>query len=490
LTNHELGSRVISLEPAGRQTLQELLLKIGFNSAGECGGRGRCGKCRVEIIEAGEVRTVLACQFIPKRPVRVLVGEMTNEQLRKYPKMNDQLENWVLGNWRIGKCPGNLNLVADIGTTTIALAAVDRERRRIAFSQTVLNPQIRFGSDVMIRISRQRLVRRVRITDLLLRFIRANGLDRRRRITVVGNTAMMHFLFGENPSSLGVYPYHSRLPLKTVLKRRLNGLLLESLPLLGSFLGSDCTAAILAAGLDRKSIRTLLIDAGTNGEVVLGNRERIIACSTAAGPAFEGATLSCGSLALPGAIHSCRFCDGNWRIKTIGALEPIGLCGSGVLDAVAEGVRAGLILRTGRLKDGDRLEIYRKGSNSIYLTQADIREVQLAKAAIAAGIKVLIQEWSEQTPNFKFFGRVFITGRFGGRLNPQTAFSIGLLPKLPRRFIHQHPDLALTGAFKTVYLDQKDRLNHIACLTREILLSEHPDFERFFISSMELAPWQ
>ncbi|MGQ9708729.1 MAG: ASKHA domain-containing protein [bacterium] len=466
-------AEILLIKPSGCRTLQEILLKMGVNLGGDCGGQGSCGKCRVKIIGDGKVYSVRSCQFIPPKPLRVKI-----EPAFSQPVVRDQMLD-----------SKNLNLVADIGTTTIALAAVDRHRRRIVYSQTVLNPQIRFGADTITRISRERLVGGVRITDVLSGFMSKNGLDRRRKVTAVGNTAMMHFLFRESPAALGVYPHHSRLPLKRAIARRLDGLRLQTLPLLGSFLGSDCTAAILAAGLDRSRQPTLLIDAGTNGEVVLGNRERILACSTAAGPAFEGATLRCGSLAIPGAISSCRFYHGGWRLKTIGGLKPKGICGSGVLDAVAEGVRAGLILRSGRIAGSNPLYLYQNGPGSIYLTQADIREVQLAKAAIAGGIKVLIKEWSRfyEPP----FNRVFITGRFGARINPRAAFRIGLLPNTPVKTPHQHPDLALIGAVNFLNsMNSFARAEHIARITTEILLSEHPDFERYFIDSMEFAPWQ
>lgn len=379
----------------------------------------------------------------------------------------------------------NVFLVADIGTTTIALNAVDREKKRVVHAVAMLNPQIRFGQDVITRISREEQVRRVKITDILKRFINLNRLDRRKFVTVVGNTVMMHFLFGKSPEGLGVYPYLSQLPLRKVLSERRDGLRLRTLPLLGAFLGSDCTAAILAAGIHKTRELTLLIDAGTNGEVVLGNKERIIACSTAAGPAFEAATLSCGALAVPGAITSCRFYQGQWHLKRVGGLEPSGICGSGVLDAIAEGVKGGLITKSGRLKKRERLVLYEQGSKSVYLTQADIREVQLAKAAIAAGIKVLLREWQSRNRGL----RVFITGRFGSWINPQSAFRIGLLPKMVKS-LYQHPDLALTGARRTALQPKLfASAKRVTDITEEILLSTNPAFHDLFIKSMELSPW-
>ncbi|MEO0009597.1 MAG: ASKHA domain-containing protein [candidate division WOR-3 bacterium] len=462
---------VIKVRPRQGQNLRELLLQTGIPVPGDCGGNGTCGKCRVLV----DGRPVLACRFIPQKPVPVAV-DLTGAGETPPPRRPKSAQ---------------LRLAADIGTTTIALAAVDRLRKRIQRQETMLNPQTRYGADVLSRIVQAAEVKKIRLAELLARYGEEIGLDRRHPIIAVGNTVMMHFLFGENPASLGTYPYRSCLPLKKVISVRCESLLIRTLPLLGSFIGSDCTAAILASGLYQSRRPCLLIDAGTNGELVLGNRERLIACSTAAGPAFEGATLECGSLARSGAIRACRYRPEGWKLITVRNRPPVAICGSGVLDAVAEGLKAGLIMPSGRLRTGDRLLLHPDEQNPVYLSQSDLREIQLAKAAIAAGIRILLRRWfGTDRPESTMLDRIFITGRFGNRINPDSAFTIGLLPHMETKRIRQHPDLALAGAVRaTINPELLETATAIADRCEEIMLAKEPEFEELFIECMELKPW-
>lgn len=461
---------VIRIVPAKGKSLLEIMLEQGLVLAGDCGGVGRCGKCHVVIVDAGMRKSVLACQFVPTRPVLV-----------EWEESKSFLEpsGFVAPE---GSSSKDHFLVADIGTTTLRIARAKKGRPGIDFQAVLLNPQVKYGADVLSRISRADEVRRVRISRLLKGFVTGLGIDRRHPVMVVGNTVMMHFVFGKSPRGLGSYPYRSQLPIGRVIAVRQDGIRLRTPPLLGAFLGSDCFAGIFAVGMHRSLKLTLLIDAGTNGEVVLGNSERIVACSTAAGPAFEGATLACGTIARPGAVSDCRLVKGRWRVKTIGRRLPNGICGSGVVSAIASARKAGFIEPNGRLENGARLEI----CNGVYLTQADIREVQLAKAAITTGIKVLLREWG-----WRRIERVFITGNFGGRLSVPAAISIGLLPTVPVKVVRQHPDLALVGAVKMVR--NPDRFLpalEITRLVQEIRLAEDEEFERRFVESMGLCRWR
>jgi uncharacterized 2Fe-2S/4Fe-4S cluster protein (DUF4445 family) len=462
---------VLKILPRDKKTLRELLLAAGVQLAGDCGGQGRCRQCRVKVNN----RSVLACQFIPEAPVMVELPDTRKKTVS--PRLQPQH-------------PG-CALVADIGTTTITLAAVDLNRRRTIRTVSQLNPQVRFGADVISRIGQAARVRKIRLSALLKQFIAESGIDRRRVITAVGNTVMMHFLFNQNPAQLGIYPYRSRLPLKQIITRRIDGLRLRTLPLLGSFIGSDCSAAIIASGIHQSAKPALLIDAGTNGELVLGNKDRLLVCSTAAGPAFEGATLACGSLFQPGAVVAADYRSGTWHLKTVRNLKPRSICGSGVLDVVAAALKAGLILPTGRLAAGNRLTIYEDEKYAVYLSQSDLREIQLAKAAIAAGIRLLLKKWFGTDPNPARLARLIITGRFGHRINPESAFSIGLLPQVEPIAIRQHPDLALAGAVRAHTNPEILPLAEaIAKRCEEIVLSEQPEFETVFVQAMELKPWE
>ena len=457
--------------PRGNRNLRELLSDAGTILPSDCGGAGTCGKCRVRVLDAEGEQYVLACQYVPVAPVAVGLARVGPVgQARR------------VGRKKRGPASRSLRLAADIGTTAISLAAVDEAKRRVVARREVLNPQMIFGADVVSRIAAGKKVCRAALQPELLRFMDDAGIEHRRSVAVVGNTVMAHYLMGRSPMSLGEFPYKSRLPLRKSLVHRRGGLRFRMLPLLGSFVGSDCTAAILASGMHRTARLSLLVDAGTNGEVVLGNRERMLVTSTAAGPAFEGATLACGSLAQVGAVKAVHYRDGGLVPEVIGGGEARSICGSGVLDAVAEATRVGLVDASGRISGG-RLELG-NGRESVYLSQADVREVQLAKGAVAGAIKILIAEWGAVAADVEC---VHVTGRFGAAMNPAAAVGIGLLPSVALGRIRRHGNLALLGAVRAT-LDPRlfDEAERVAANCREVMLSSHVSFEQAFVESMRL----
>jgi len=467
------GNLTFTIVPRGNRNLRELLTDVGKILPSDCGGAGTCGKCRVRVLDADGERSVLACQYVPAAPVAVVSDEIGRvRQVGRRGKARTK--------------SGVLRLAADIGTTAISLAAVDVTKRRVVARRETLNPQMIFGADVMSRIAAGKKVGRAGLEPVLLRFMDDNGIARKRSVVVVGNTVMAHFLMGRSAASLGEFPYRSRLPLGKSLAGGRSGIQARMLPLLGAFVGSDCTAAILASGMHRTRRLSLLVDAGTNGELVLGNRERMLVTSTAAGPAFEGATLECGGLAQRGAVKAARFLRGRFVLDVIGGGEPRSICGSGVLDAVAEATRAGLVDASGRIAGGARLDLS-GGNDPVYLSQADLREVQLAKGAVAAAIRILLAEWGAAASDVE---RVHVTGKFGAAMNPASAVRIGLLPGIPSGRIRRHGNLALLGAVRAT-LDPGlfSEAEHFAVNCREVVLSSHPKFEQTFVESMRLEPW-
>ena len=467
------GNLTFTVVPRGNHNLRELLTDARTILPSDCGGAGTCGKCRIRLLDAEGERSVLACQYVPTTPVAV-----ESDVLRPARQVGHRR--------KMRPASSVLRLAADIGTTTMSLAAVDKTQRRAVARRETLNPQIIFGADVMSRIAAGKKLRRARLEPELLRFMGEVGISRKRPVVAVGNTVMAHFLMGRSPASLGEFPYKSRLPLRKSLTHRRGGIWFQMLPLLGAFVGSDCTAAILASGMHRTRRLSLLVDAGTNGEVVLGNRERMLVTSTAAGPAFEGATLQCGSLAQAGAVKAVRYGGGRFVPEVIGGGEAKSICGSGVLDAVAEALRAGQVDSSGRITGCERLDVG-QGRNPVYLSQADLRDVQLAKGAIAAAIRVLLAEWGADASDVE---RVHVTGKFGAAMNPVSAIRIGLLPQLPPARIRRHGNLALLGAVRATFdPDLFIEAERFAANCREVMLSSHPQFEHTFVDSMRLEPW-
>jgi uncharacterized 2Fe-2S/4Fe-4S cluster protein (DUF4445 family) len=478
----------VAVQPrAGRSLLWALHPGVLVRS--DCGGQGTCGKCRATVIDSDGRKEVLACQYFPDHPVTVEVKPWDPLRGRRSPELQ-KLRRWFK---ELERPRPEVGRAVDFGTTTIAVAVVDTAKHRVLYRYDFLNPQLGLGSDIMTRITNLELVQGLDFTGQLRE--RRSQVSRRRAAVVTANTVMAHFLWDRSPAGLGSYPYRSGLELGRPIagyNRRLRQRVWMP-PLLGSFVGSDCTSAIVAAGLTRARQLSLLVDAGTNGEVVLGNRERLLVASTAAGPAFEGAALECGGLAERGSIVRVRAEDDGYRIETLHRATPRSICGSGVLSATRAALNRADLLSSGRIVSSDRITLFTNPApglyelDSIYLSQADIRQVQLAKAAIAAAIRLLLEAWPARTEDV---GRIHLTGRFGASVDPVDAVRIGLLPDVPAARIRRHPDLALLGATRALYRPEiREAMTAVPGVCTELELSSHPRFEEVFVQAMEFAPW-
>jgi uncharacterized 2Fe-2S/4Fe-4S cluster protein (DUF4445 family) len=507
--------RAARLQPEPGRRLLDLLVRQGQLLLSICGGRGGCGKCRVRIdrgrvspLTEKELRILtpaeiqsgfrLACSCSAQGAVMVSVPEW--EVMSGSPSVRSR------GKGQTAKCQAKVKvtgLALDIGTTNVAVAGYELGQGSLQRTGSFLNPQISFGMDVISRISQSpALIRDDALIPAIRGLVESWGISVSdiRRIVAVGNTTMCHFLFRRDASSLGVYPYRSALPLQTPLEQLVPGLgrrKVGVLPMIGSYLGADAVAAIVASGLSRGKGLSLLVDLGTNGEIVLGNQERLLACSTAAGPALEGSNLSCGVLARPGAITDCRI--GRLRqgvpefeFRVRGGGKPVGLCGSAVIKLLGELAGRKLVEPNGRISGRKPIRLVPAEASGtgrdIVLSQGDVRELQLAKAAIAAGIRILLQESGARAADVR---RVYLTGLLGGRLDRAAAMRIGLLPGLKHAAISQQPNLALAGA--QLALLEPERLAEFTAAarrTREVLLGSHPEFNSVFVESLRLAPWE
>lgn len=408
----------------------------------------------------------------------------------------------------------------DIGTTTVAGLLVDLITGDILASASRTNPQITHGDDVVSRIDYsekpqglKRLSTEIReclnsiIQELCFK-TKVNPMNIY-ELTIAGNTTMTHLFHAIPPGNIARAPYlpvFSQAILRNVREVELlinpSGLV-YTLPNIAGFVGADTSAAILAAGMHLSNKAMLLIDIGTNGEIALGNRDKILVCSTAAGPAFEGARLTFGMRAMNGAIEQVEIND-KLNLNIIGNQKPAGICGSGVIDLLAELLKVGLIDETGQLiipqepeptisnEIKKRIQSSQKGNQFIlsdqtdpeiiYLNQRDIREIQLAKAAIWAGFNVLLQLYPLATENLE---AVLLAGAFGNYIRRQQARRIGLLPKLPDEKIHFIGNAAIEGALR-VLLSKEERLT-LEKITRQIQyveLSGRADFQENYIMGM------
>lgn len=325
----------------------------------------------------------------------------------------------------------------DLGTTSIAGYLLDAATGATLASGGLTNPQTRFGADVIaradyaLRKGTRELADCARegIDSLLGRLCAQAGVARERvlAMSLAGNTCMHHLFLNMSPASLARAPYNPALSEALTLDAADYGLhghpraRLYVLPVIAGFVGGDTVGCLVSGDWTKRRETALMIDIGTNGEMVMGNCEDMIACSTAAGPAFEGAKISCGMRGTDGAIDHARVEDGRLVWHVIGDGEAKGICGSGLLDITAALLKLGVIDESGRMEDGD----YRIGDTAVTLTQKDVREIQLAKAAIAAGIRLLAKQLGI---GLNEITTVEIAGAFGNHMDPASACAIGLIP--------------------------------------------------------------
>ncbi len=383
----------------------------------------------------------------------------------------------------------------DLGTTSIAGYLIHANEKRVAVADGARNPQAQFGGDVISRadyalqngVAALSTCARSAIDAMLGQMCQKAGVPRERvfAVSLAGNTAMHHLFLGIAPDSLVKAPYNPTLSQPLALRAAEWGIganpeaLLLMLPVIGGFVGADTVACLLSGDWLRREKLTLMIDIGTNGELVLGNRRRRVACSTAAGPAFEGAKITCGMRGAVGAIDHAWLEDGALRWHVIGEGPARGICGSGLVDIVAALLESGDMDGTGRLAAGDRYDI---GDTGVYLTQKDVREVQLAKAAMAAGLRLMAGRMGVGIDDIE---EVDIAGAFGNYINPDSACAIGLIPAELRQRIVPVGNAAGAGA-KLALTDAKAwaEAETLARTTEFLELATLPEFQDEFVEQL------
>lgn len=421
-----------------------------------------------------------------------------------------------------------LGLAFDIGTTTVVGMMWDLDKGEQLAVSARTNPQNEFGMDVISRIAycgkdgENLDVLREKIAGCINEIVRnlCAKAERERnevsRVTVCGNTTMSHIFAGYPTMSLALAPFHPaysgtiRMSAKDALLEIPENAQLTVVPNIAGHVGGDITAGILASRiLDMKGL-TLFIDIGTNGEIVITDGKESYACSTAAGPAFEGAAIKCGMRAADGAIESVRIEGGAVILDTIGSadgqiLPAQGICGSGLIDAVAGMLDAGLIDRKGRLAAADeaskrgfdpalsgrliedengRYFVLLAGENEddIVISQNDIREVQLAKGAIKAGIEIMLKRFGKTVGDID---RVVVAGAFGNNIDMKSAVRIGLLPDVPLESIIPAGNTAGAGVSMALASDAEMSLcEGIPERVQHVELAEDPDFQMVYLKAM------
>ena len=399
----------------------------------------------------------------------------------------------------------------DIGTTTVVVYLLDLRKGEIDVI-SAMNPQAKRGADVISRIDYaakgglEELQTSIveEINSLIDQLCDRQGIENRDiyDVAVVGNTTMMHLFLGISPRYIAVSPYIPVFTKSLMVRASEIGIDINPngicyiLPNIAGYIGADTVGMILATGLYKEDGVRLALDIGTNGEMVLKDGDKIFSCSTAAGPAFEGANITYGMRGSRGAIDHVNIDDGHIIVHVIDDVEPVGICGSGLLDAVAVMLELGLLDETGRIiKPGGSLfeSLVREKNNGleflleahnkkIPINQRDIRELQLAKGAIRSGIEILLEEAGRTYSDIE---TIYLAGAFGTYLDPESAIKIGLLPPVPLNKVYSVGNAAGEGAkLALIDVDFREIAEDISRKVRYIELSSRIDFQDKFMDSL------
>lgn len=419
---------------------------------------------------------------------------------------------------------GKSGIAFDIGTTTIAGSLVDLTNCKEKKTALLPNPQMKWGRDVLSRIAAT-VDNPAALKSLQEAVVNAcneiikNLIDPQdvKFVGATGNSVMEHLFLGIPPASLAKVPYKPAFKEAKKIRAGAIGLVVNpdtyiyTFPLIGGFIGGDTVAGILSTEMHKRKGYSLLIDIGTNNETALGSEKAVFATSTAAGPAFEGGNVKYGLIAKYGAIQGIGIKNDKAVLDVIGDVTPKGICGSGIIDSIAKLLNAGIIDKSGRIKNRDEVEgnianriiegkagdmnqeagnaflLYKDANREITITQNDVREIQLAKGAIQAGIKLLLKK-AQVTP-FDI-DRIFIAGAFGNNIKKESLAQIGVLEKEWLDKVTFVGDAALDGARLALCSEEKSsEAEDIAKKTKHISLSGSKHFQKEFLEGMEFPKY-
>ena len=502
-----------------------------------CGGKGTCGKCKVTVTKP-YYKDVLACRTRICDGMEIIVGRkestgtkedsmvvLTNggnvsEKFNEHVNRNVVLkEETVNESEKVESNAGTL-AACDIGTTTVVCYLIDKETGQIISTRSSANPQRSFGADVLSRIEAAGRIEassepglkimQTQIVSLLNGFISEMltecGRTKVSRFSVAGNTVMCHLLMGISPEKLGKAPF---MP-DEYFGREFNPLdigiencqTMIIFPAVSGFVGGDITAGMMET-VNRNEL-TLYLDIGTNGEMALGKGDRYVCCATAAGPAFEGAQIELGMPASKGAVDKVWLEGRRIKYSVIGNDRPVGLCGSGLIDALAVLLKAGIIDENGTILSGQELPILFRSyvfeveaedaaqstetslavhiAPGVYITQEDIRKLQLAKGAIAAGIDILFKEYGCKPCDLDI---LTFAGGFGNYIDKASAAAIGLFPQELLDKAKEVGNAAGNGAVSAALSqDAWERALEISGNMRYIELASYPHFNEMYVEHM------
>ncbi len=486
---------------------------MGVRVPTSCNKQGKCKECMVEVAEGmdsisppGELERHLNGNF--RLSCRAQVSGAGPIRCHTMRRGTMRIERHAIGlpaaeldhNRREG-----YGIALDLGTTTVVLRLVNLETGETVADASFENPQRFAGSDVMARIHYDsqhpgKLLRRT-LAGYLTHAIQEFPVDPLsiREMVVVGNSTMRDLFFRQSVYSIGQSPYRSLSEIEMMEGKRITTSLVETgrrcllpidpqatvygAPIISGHVGADAAACMLAVNLANEDRLVAIMDIGTNTELMVGNRHRILAASCPAGPAFEGGAIACGMPALDGAIESVRIAeDGSISFDVIGGGVPLGICGSGLVSLMSELMRTGRMNERGRFEDGASRFTLDEAHN-IYFLESDVNELAQAKGANVAGLQTVISNYGIGFGDIDVF---YLAGGFGRRLDVEAAIRIGLIPEIAPSRIVQVGNAAIEGATAALVSDNRRRaLEDLVRRVEHCRLETHPRFFDFFVDGCQ-----
>ena len=532
-----------SIEATGNRSLFDYAEALGIDVPTSCRKQGKCKECMVEVVEGmGALSPIaeperhlkgsfrLSCQAtvtaaeghvrchtmrrghmrIERHAFGLPVG---NRELKLDPAVTRDGDRILIDGVEVERSTGPiLGIAVDLGTTTVVLRLVDLETGELIADTSFENPQRFGGSEVMSRIAYDtehpgRLLMRT-MAGYMSHAIEQFPVNPKSiyEMVLVGNSTMRDLFFRQSVYSIGQTPYQSVTEIEMAEGKRATTSLTQTglrsllpihpkarvygVPIISGHVGADAAACMLAVDLAHEERLIAVMDIGTNTELILGNKHRILAASCPAGPAFEGGSIACGMPALDGAIESVAMDDdGSFRLGIIGEVKPEGICGSGLVDALSELLRTGRMNDMGRFEDETHRITLHHGATpdqDVFLMESDVNELAQAKGANVAGLHTVFSTYGIDFDDIEVF---YLAGGFGRHLNIESSKRIGLVPSLDSSKIVQAGNTAIEGA--TIALLSRSKRQELEELVKRVehcRLETHPDFFNFFVEGCQFKP--
>jgi len=527
-----------SIAAVGGLSLFDQAEALGIDVPTSCRKQGKCKECMVEIVEGVDSLSPIAeperhlkgkfrlscqtyvtgesghvrCHTMRRGHMRIESGAegmpATGLPFELDPAVTRDGDRILIDGVEVDRSTGPIHGIAmDLGTTTVVLRLIDLETGRLIADTSFENPQRFGGSEVMSRISYDtdhpgRLLMRT-LAGYLSHAIEKFPVDPKTiyEMVVVGNSTMRDLFFWQNVYSIGQSPYQSITEIEMAEGKRsttsltqtgLHSLLpihpkarVYGAPIISGHVGADAAAGMLAADLANETRTIAIMDIGTNTELIVGNKDRILAASCPAGPAFEGGAIACGMPALDGAIEEVHIDgDGEFKFGVIGDVTPEGICGSGLIDVLSELLRTDQMNERGRFEDDlHRIDLYKDEDQSVYLLESDVNELAQAKGANVAGLHAVFSTYGIDFQDIDVF---YLAGGFGRHINVEAAKRIGLVPNLPEDKIVRAGNTAIEGAtIALLSMKKRQELEEMVKRVEHCRLETHPNFFEFFVEGCQ-----